>query len=278
MLNVRSVADLNRQIVLNLPRLDRSQFDAVIGIPRSGMLPATILSTQLQLPLGTVESFGSRGIVYGRSGERQVMTNARILLVDDTVNHGTAMARAVKAVRRHAREVTRFCVFGPYRGIEGLVDIFCETVRGPRAFEWNLTKHRRLPRWGFDMDGVFCRDPTKAENDDGRRYVQFMREAEPLWLPRRPVGHVVTCRLEKYRNETEGWLQRHGVQFGALHMMQHETKAERMAAGGRGQWKAGIVKETGAEFFIESCPKQAGIIAREAGVPVWCMGTQSLAA
>ncbi len=60
-------------------------------------------------------------------------------------------------------------------------------------------------------------------------------------------------------------------------MMQFKTKAERMAHGGRGQWKAGIVKQIGAEFFIESCPKQAGIIAREAGVPVWCVGTQALA-
>lgn len=276
MLNFRSVADLNRQLVQNLHRLDRRQFDAVIGIPRSGMLPATILATQLQLPLGTVDSF-SRGIVYGRSGERQAMMNARILLVDDTVNHGRAMARAVKAVGRHAREITRFCVFGPYRGIEGLVDIFCETVPGPRAFEWNIQKHRRLSRWGFDMDGVLCRDPAKDENDDGRRYIEFMRGAEPLFLPRRPVGHVVTCRLEKYRNETESWLQRHGVEFGALHMMPFASKAERMAHGGRGQWKAGIVKETGAEFFIESCPKQAGIIAREVGIPVLCMGTQSLA-
>lgn len=277
MLTFRSVADLNRQLILNLHRLDRRQFDAVIGIPRSGMLPATILATQLQLPLGTIESFGSRGILYGRSGERMHVESARILLVDDTVNHGTAMAQAVKAVRRHAREITRFCVFGPYRGIEGLVDIFCETVPGPRAFEWNIQKHKRLARWGFDMDGVLCRDPAKAENDDGPRYQQFMARAEPLFLPRRPIGHVVTCRLERYRNETESWLRKHGIEFGALHMMPFANKQERMAHGGRGQWKAGIVKETGAEFFIESCPKQAGIIAREAGIPVWCTRTQELA-
>lgn len=276
MLNVRSVADLNRQIMDNLHRLDRSQFDIVCGIPRSGMLPATILATQLQLPLATVESL-TRGIVYGRSGERQGVTNPRVLLVDDTVNHGRAMAQAVKAIRDKSSAITRFCVFGPYRGIEGLVDIVCETVSGPRAFEWNIAKHRRLTRWGFDFDGVLCRDPVKEENDDGKRYIQFMREAEPLLLPKRPIGHVVTCRLEKYRNETENWLKRHGVEFQALHMMQYATKEERMAAGGRGAWKAGVVKDIGTEFFIESCPKQAGIIAREAGIPVWCTRTQSLA-
>jgi uncharacterized HAD superfamily protein len=275
-LTVKSVADLNAAIMANIHRLDRGQFDIVCGIPRSGMLPATILATQLQLPLATVESL-TRGIVYGRSGVRMNVAPPRVLLVDDTVNHGRAMAQAVKALRGKATSILRFCVFGPYRGIEGLVDIFCETVPGPRAFEWNMQKHRRLSRWGFDMDGVLCRDPTKDENDDGRRYIEFMRSAEPMFVPRRPIGHVVTCRLEKYRNETENWLRGKGIEFGALHMMPFASKAERMAHGGRGAWKAGIVKESGAEFFIESCPKQAGIIAREAAIPVWCTRTQALA-
>lgn len=279
MLSFRSVADLNRQIMANIHRLDRSKFDVVVGIPRSGMLPATIIATQLQLPLATVESFGSRGLAYGRSGETMRMSRVRILLVDDTVNHGRAMANAVKAVRYHAAKITRFCVFGPYRGIEGLVDIFCETVRGPRAFEWNMAKHARLARWGFDMDGALCRDPVKWENDDGDRYIRFIEKAEPVFLPMRPIGHVVTCRLEKYRSETEQWLQRHHIEYQALHMMPYETKGERISAcrnGGRGLWKASVIKDIGTEFFIESCPSQAGVIAREAGIPVWCIGNQRL--
>lgn len=279
MLTVKSVCDLNRSILANLHRLDRSKFDVVVGIPRSGMIPASILATQLQLPLSDVESL-ARGMVYERSG-KPAKAGERVLLVDDTVNHGTAMKRAVARIIHKAPKITRFCVYGPYRGIEGLVDIVCETVQGPRAFEWNLAKHRRLPRWGFDFDGVLCRDPTKEENDDGPLYLKFMREAEPLFLPKRPIGHIVTGRLEKYRGETEEWLKRHGVEFEAMHMTPFHSKAERMSAmkfaGGRGGWKSVIVKELGVELFLESCPKQAGIIAREAGVPVWCTRTQSLA-
>ena len=275
MLTVKSIADLNRALTDNLHRLDRRRFDVVVGIPRSGMIPAAILSTQLQLPLADVESF-ARGMVWGRSG---VPTSGgqRVLLVDDTSNRGGAMARAVDRIKSRAKEITRFAVFGPYRGDLSIIDLFCEIVPGPRAFEWNMAKHRRLNRWALDFDGVLCLDPTKEENDDGPRYRRFMSEAPPLFLPKRPVGHIVTCRLERYRNETEDWLRKHGVEFGRLHMMQHKTKAERMAAGGRGQWKAGIAKETGAELFIESCPKQAGIIAREAGIPVWCARTRALA-
>lgn len=276
MLNVRSLADMQDAIVSNLHRIDRGCYDVVVGIPRSGMLPATMLATMLQLPLADVVGYG-QGIVHGPSG-RPAQPGRRVLLVDDTCNKGTAMARAV-ALLPKGTKTTRLAVFGPYQiqDPRQVVDISLAECRGPRVFAWNLWKHRRLPRWGFDFDGVLCRDPERAENDDGPRYRQFMRSAEPMFLPKRPIGPIVTCRLEKYRGETEDWLRRHGVISTGLHMMQHATKAERMAAGNRGGWKAGIVKTLGVEMFVESCPKQAGIIAREAGVPVWCTRTQALA-
>jgi uncharacterized HAD superfamily protein len=276
-LTVKSVADLNAAIMANLHRIDRRDYDVIVGIPRSGMIPASILATQLQLPLADVETF-ARGMAWGRSGNSEP-AKTRALLVDDTSNRGGAMSRAVARIENKASAITRFAVYGPYRGDLSIIDMFCEIVPGPRAFEWNMAKHRRLPRWGFDFDGVLCRDPTKEENDDGPRYLKFMEEAEPLFIPKRPIGHIVTGRLEKYRGETEGWLKRYGVDFESLTMTPFHSKAERMSAmkfaGGRGGWKSGIVKQLGVELFIESCPKQAGIIAREAGVPVWCTRTQT---
>lgn len=276
-MNFRSVADLDRAIARNLWKLDRSRFDIIVGIPRSGMIPASILSTYLQMPLATLEGYLA-GIVHGRSG-KAAPSSDRVLLIDDTSNKGGAMARAVAMLNGKAKTITRCAVFGPYQVEDPaqIIDVWFEDCRGPRGFAWNMWKHARLTRWGFDFDGVLCRDPSKAENDDGPRYLEFLRTAEPLFLPTRPIGHIVTGRLEKYRGECEAWLKRHGVEYLQLHMMQHETKAERMAAGGRGQWKANIAREVGCEMFIESCPKQASIITNKAGIPVWCAGTQSLA-
>lgn len=276
-LNIRSVADMDLAISRNLWKLDRSAFDVVVGIPRSGMIPASIIATYLQMPLATLEGYCS-GLVHGRSG-KPVTASDRILLVDDTSNKGGAMQRALKLIGKRARSVTRMAVYGPYQVEEPakIIDLWLEDCRGPRAFTWNMAKHARLKRWAFDFDGVLCRDPTKAENDDGPAYRRFLLEAEPLFLPTRPIGHIVTCRLEKYRGETMAWLKRHGIQCDQLHMMQYGSKGERMAAGGRGQWKAGIYDATGCELFVESCPKQARIIASRTGKPVWCMRTQSYA-
>lgn len=268
---------MDRAIVQNLWKIDRSKFDVVVGIPRSGMIPASIIATYLQMPLATLEGYIA-GIVHGRSG-RPTEARERILLVDDTSNKGGAMARAVKLLNGKARHITRCAVFGPYQVPipKHIIDVWFEDCHGPRGFAWNLWKHARLRRWAFDFDGVFCRDPTREENDDGPRYRRFLLNAEPLFLPTREIGHIITCRLEKYRPECEDWLARHGIQHSGLHMMQYETKAERMEHGGRGQWKAERLIETGADMMIESCPKQAKIIHRETGLPVWCIGTQSLA-
>ncbi len=277
MLSVRSVADLNLAIANNLHRIDRTKFDVVVGIPRSGMLPASIIATSLQKPLTDVDGY-ARGVASGKSGSVQ-LAGSRVLLVDDSVNKGGAMSRAVAKVGERASSITRLAVFGPYQLEDPTkaCDIWFEVVHGPRVFAWNMWKHFRLDRWCLDFDGVLCRDPTKEENDDGLRYEHFLETVEPLFIPTRQIGHIVTGRLEKYRAATDIWLRKHGVLYQSMTMMPFATKAERMAAGGRGQWKADKFNRIGAEFFIESDPKQAGIIANRSGLPVWCTRTQSLA-
>lgn len=279
MINVRTVADMASIIALNLHRIDRTKFDVVVGIPRSGMLPASIIATHLGLPLADVRGY-SAGIMNGRSGVPSA-GGKRVLLVDDSCNKGGAMKRAA-SVFPPKTKVTRLAIFGPYQLDDPLdvCDIWFETLGGPRVFAWNLWKHIRLPRWGFDMDGVLCRDCTKAENDDGPRYAEFLEKAEPLFIPHREIGHIVTARAEKYRLQTEAWLKRHGIKYASLTMTPWDSKADRMAAmksaGGRGGWKSEQAARLGVEMFIESSPKQAKAIAHGALIPVFCTETQTV--
>lgn len=282
--NIRTVSMMTQTIAENIWQLDREAYDVIVGVPRSGIMPASIIATFLQLPFATVEGYRA-GIIHGRSNSR-AGAGKRILLVDDSCNKGGAMARAVATIGNRAR-ITRLAVYAPYQveNPAALVDITFAECRGPRIFAWNMWKHKRLPRWAFDMDGVLCRDPVKGENDDGRAYLNFIANAEPMFLPLRPIGHIVTSRLEKYRSQTEDWLERHGVIYSSLTMMNLPDKRARMTAmkvdGGRGGWKARQVDALRSdghtvEMFIESCPKQARIIAREAGIPAFCTRTQEV--
>jgi len=271
MLTVKSVADLNHCIATNIHKLNRKDYDVVVGIPRSGMLPASIIATLLQLPLADVESY-RQGRVWGRSGHIEGAGD-RVLLVDDTSNKGGAMAAAVARIKR-ASKITRFAVYGPYRDDYSIIDLFFEIVPGPRAFEWNFAKHARLPRWGFDIDGVLCRDPTREENDRGENYDVFIRDVPQLFRPLRPLGIIVTCRQERYRPQTERWLASHGISYKHL-VMSPKTRPQ----GSKGLWKAAMIRElafskdTRIEFFMESELKQARQIADTCKIPVWCSKT-----
>jgi len=48
------------------------------------------------------------------------------------------------------------------------------------VFEWNALHHSNPERFCVDIDGVLCRDPTEAENDDGESYLEFL----PGWMRR----------------------------------------------------------------------------------------------
>lgn len=271
---VKSVADMNAAIVANLHRVPRD-IDAVVGIPRSGMLAASALALHLQKPLADVEGFG-RGQVYKRS--RALAKGVRrILLCDDTVLYGTAMAAAVKRVHEFQPKamIVRMAVYDSPSTPDGAVDLACERVPGPRAFAWNLWKHKRMPRWCFDFDGVLCRDPNRSERSDPAKYLRFIRTVEPRFCPTRPIGWIVTGRMETYRAETEAWLKRHGIEYLGLSMLPVPPDGERPNRAG---FKARIYQELGtkyAELFIESDPRQAVKIAALTGKAVWCVDNQA---
>jgi orotate phosphoribosyltransferase len=116
--------------------------------------------------------------------------------------------------------------------------------------------------------------------------MKFIRTAEVKFKPTQRIGYIVTARLEKYREETEAWLKRHGIDHGGLHMIDLPTKAARMEKGNRASFKAERyaaltvqLREDGrdkpTELFVESNHGQARKISEITGKAVWCTDTQT---
>ncbi len=285
-LHYRSVADLNSQIVAMAARLPRD-LDVIVGVPRSGLLAGSLLSLHLNLPFTDVD-----GLIEGRvftsgarlAGQQQeklqpnLLSEKRtVLVIDDSVYAGNQFRLTKKVLEAAGLVHTLYYAAVFIRPeSEKHVDFFGDVVPAPRMFEWNFMHHKHLARACMDIDGVLCRDPDEHENDDGDKYQGFLSEADPLYLPTRPVGWLVTCRLEKYRASTEAWLKKHGVQYGELVMMDHPDQAARRAAGNHGEYKAEVYKKTGAQMFIESSIRQAVTIADLSGKPVLCMDTREM--
>lgn len=277
-LNFRTVDDLNLAIVQQLHNLRQLKIDLIVGIPRSGMIPASLIATHLQLPFTDVEGYNSNRY-YGKNKKLTVSTKIpdralQILLVDDTINTGNAMRSVLKKLKKNNDNIIKFAVYGSPKNKLEDIDFVCENCPLPRVFQWNIWKHDRAKYWATDMDGVLCRDPTKKENDKGLKLENFYKNADPKFLFTKPVRYIITSREDRFRKVTEDWLYNHNIAYKKLIMKPTGS------AGGNNfnaKYKLQIIQSLAdIEMYIESEPAQAKIISQSINVPVWCTDNQTL--
>lgn len=246
--------------------------DAIVGVARSGMIPASILACQLHLPLFCVSD--TTGVWDCGHGSRiddheQFQT---VLLVDDTVFLGRAMKRIKPKVQEffHSSRILTAGIYANPKGKHCVDFIACELPE-PHYLEWNMFNAFPCEKSAFDMDGIICQEINPKDDDDGSLYLHALRNVLPKYLPRRKsIPLVVTARLEKYRYPTMEWLERHKVKVNKLVMGPWSTLSERNKPNRVAQFKAEHYAESNCHLFIESCPMQAEYIANITGKRVLC--------
>lgn len=270
----RTIEQLSALIRTNLHKVPHD-IDLVVGVPRSGMLPAMMIALYLNKRVTDIDSFID-GKIY-KAGERsQYISNKaiqKVLIVDDSVSTGSAIGKAKKKIQ-DASLSYQFIYLAPIVTTEskGLVDIYLEIIDDDRIFEWNLFHHAMLQYACLDIDGVLNVDPIFEVDDDGPNYIHFLENAKPLFIPTAPVDTLISCRLEKYRQYTEQWLQKYNIQYNHLVMLDLPSKAERMKWNKHGLYKAQYYQQHNELcFFIESSREQAQIIALNSHKPVLCV-------
>ena len=276
-LNFRTIENLNLAIVKRLTEIRKLNIDLIVGIPRSGMLPASLLATHLQLPFTDIDSYNANRW-YVRNKKVTVpddMPNKslRILLVDDTINTGNAMRNTLSSIKKTNDTIIKFAVYGSPKNKSSDIDFICEECPLPRAFQWNIWKHNQASEWATDMDGVLCRDPSKKENDKGLKLKHFYQTADPRFLFKKPVKYIITSRQEKFRTVTLEWLNTHNVKFEELIMKPNNTPGGNES---HALYKANELNNLNVKLYIESDPKQAKIIAQRVNIPVWCTDNQRI--
>jgi hypothetical protein len=267
-MNFKSIADLTndikKYIIPNIPK----DVSVVYGVPRSGVLPASIIAMLMGLDLAIV---GQESIYSGERKKNFVnnKTNGKILLIDDTTSTGASLFKFKKILDKPC--IT--CSVYTSNAVRSKIDIPGVVVQAPRIFEWNFLGASYTDDSLYDMDGVICQDPTVFD-DDGEGYKNALINAKPLFIPQRKVKAICTNRLERWRCVTEDWLQRHGVQYGKLIMQQYATAAERRKQGNPGLYKAKHYKQLGGSLFVESHDVQAKVIAANSSKP--CLSIESM--
>lgn len=275
-MNYKSYGDMSEDIAASLFHVQGKGYDLVVGIPRSGMIPASMIALGLHIDVMGLPDFIANQPLKTRlrrkaEGHPNAAWDAKkVLLVDDSVVTGRTVHEARDAIPEECPcAIDTLAIYADPEG-EQHVDIFFYTLESPRAFQWNLFTPAMLPQACVDIDGVLCVDPTPHQNDDGEKYVEFLNNAVPLSLPFGRIGCLITNRLEKYRSQTETWLEQQGVDYERLVMLDLPSKEERQRQGVHSSHKGLFYKNSDYTFFIESEAKQAANIARISGKAVYC--------
>lgn len=233
-------------------------FDAIAGIPRSGMMPASYLATLLSKPLFSVikdklemlkfmSDFGGSRMGGYKGGIKN------IAFVDDTTCNGRT-ARRVKDT--FGSDIKVFSVFTTADGATH-VDGFGEILEPPHILEWNFFNSTYCTDTMFDIDGVFCDNVPIDICRDEERYIFWIANVMPRFarIPKLFKAHkLVTGRLEKYRPITEHWLKKHSFNYDELVMFPNEREEERNKNHYEvvGKYKAEIFNSSDCKFFVES--------------------------
>ena len=255
-----------------------NKYDLIVGIPRSGMIPAYIIGLHLNLPVLDFESF-ILGFTPSGGFRTKYLPNTiytNVLIVDDSIQHG----HQNENIRRRIEQFTNFnfyflAIFSS-ESSKHKVDFYFEMINAPRVFQWNILQSWIYEYSCVDIDGVLCIDPTEEENDDGEKYINFLENAKPKFLPPCNVNVLVTSRLEKYRHQTDSWLKKHGVNYNHLEMLNLPDKATRVRLGAHASFKSEIYsKYVNTLLFIESSKHQAEFIHRQTSKNVFCVDNMS---
>jgi orotate phosphoribosyltransferase len=275
-MRVYSVEHLNGLIVQYMHKIRKLPFDVVVHLPRSGTLPASLIATYLRKPFASVDEY-CQGIINTRKAEFERLD--RILLVDDSVRTGVQMAEAIARIRKHHPncKIITFTVYLTKSGkkprvLQPTLYLY-EHEDKHYIFPWFMWKTKKLAQCAVDMYGVLCRDCLPKEDDDGPEYLKFLENADPKFNSNFPIGYIVTGRLEKYREQTERWLEKHGVVYGQLIMGPWPDIQSRKKVS-VGSWKASIYRNLPSSLFIESSVREAKCINQESGKNVWCIDNQ----
>ena len=245
----------------------------VLGCPRSGMIPASIIATSLSIPLyslsdGVVVKLHSVSNHGGyRMGMFEEKNNLPILVIDDCCHTGAEMLLTKKLLKACSprQHFIYSAVFSRSRSVPNHIDLYSKAYDLNHMFERDIYNNTSSKKIVFDMDGVLCEE--KPYEIDKSSYEEHLKNLQPIKtnLPTLfGCKAVCTGRPKKYRRITQEWLSKNGVIYEKLIMFSgsyKEKAADYISVVGK--YKAEeCLKMRDVRLFIESSDEEAKVIAK----------------
>lgn len=255
------------------------RLSGVIGIPKSGMIPASQIAMRYNLPLTDIHSFLNNAGRFYPSREGQTYGDRAksqgVLIVDDSSWSGNSLKAAIQELSIHPLlnqvPVEAVTIYG--NPSDSIWKCF-RSLDSPRIFEWNWTRNAYLQEIMLDLDGVLCNDPDPQKTRDKSYYNEWILDPVPKHLPLQEVRAIVSARLEQYRPETEAWLEKYKIRYQELVLL-NCTEQERHERNLHAEHKVAWFSNSNSPLFIESDFHQAQHIHRRVSKAVLCPATSN---
>ncbi|MBO7694102.1 MAG: hypothetical protein J6W16_03005 [Methanobrevibacter sp.] len=286
-----SIKQMFDDIRLNSYKIGQLNPQGIIGIPRSGLMAATLLSQELHIGVCSINEFidnnGQEHVFY-HHGHRQIEhNNSNIFIILEDSCYNGSMIEHVKALKSTFPDkiFISACIYleGPckvYKPDIALVDIRKEVLNNAEMpvalYQYNLLDNYWNFKFLYDLDGVMCIDPPCDINTEA--YENYLLNPIKLHIPITPSNNpisICTYRLNKYERETRRFLDTNKVKCKDLFMFPSASKEIR-ALTQPAYYKAQHYKDNKYLLFIESNDQEAQQICRLSQKPVYCYSTGNM--
>ncbi|RDB44273.1 phosphoribosyltransferase [Halomonas sp. DQ26W] len=272
-MNFKTYSELSNDIRKHIGSLHALDIDLVVGIPRSGMIPAYMIALGLNLHCTDIDHFvrGGQlksGVTRKVSRSLETVWDAKkILLVDDSIFSGKSMKLARNSIpASFTGEIVELAIYSSIRGRND-IDLYLEYVSHPRIFEWNVFHHPILSRSCISIDREVASILREGEGH-GKTDVVKSNDFSPLSATY--VHSLVSVEGEENRSDIEAWLAERGISYENLVFLDVRPGSASSSRFEAAIEKAFYYKTSKLEFFIEPDDNQALGIFKESGKPVYC--------
>ncbi|PYZ95082.1 phosphoribosyltransferase [Salipaludibacillus keqinensis] len=277
-MNYTSYLDLRNVIKKNLSILQTKKFDLIVGIPRSGMVPAYIIAQYLNIKCCDLHSFirNTQQELNETSPLQYPHDCQNVLLVDDCISSGGSMANSLEHIPENKRiKITTLAIYSSKKSRND-IDIFFEYHPGPGVSEWHLFHCGIVKKYCINIEGVLCLEPSDDQKTNNSNYIEYILNAPPLIVPSGKVNCLITNRPEKYRNETHSWLEKQGIEYDNLIMSQEFPEINANFWEEATKYKAHIYSQSKNELYVSYDKKESQKIHDLTRKPVYCMETNEI--
>lgn len=154
-----SISQMNNIIKKNLNKIP-NDIDLIVANPRSGLLPATIISLNKNLPICDIDCLMQNRIYsYGSTKKNDFIKNInearKILIVEDSSYSGNSINLIRNKIPKDLKDKCLLLVVFTNEKTKNMCDIYFEKIDKSRIFEWNLFHHRYLNYAGIDLNILY---------------------------------------------------------------------------------------------------------------------------